>query len=263
MLSPGIGECGTDSTEPAVVIINAHPVCRHHVIIVPGIGDQQPQVLTFEALMVGLAFATRASSRMWLSFNSIGAGASVNHLHWQAFFPASGSGASFPLDSFIRKGGQRRIATARGPISLWVTDDWPLRGWVFTWDDLNVLSIDSRLAEQRLAEFVYAFIAKLQKFDMAHNVLVSAGGTRVIVFPRKVLNQQGEDVSRLQVAGHEILGWWILPRREDFESLSAEAAANHLSAAGLEEAAERRVANALRELGWELDDRLPAISVTV
>ena len=43
-----------------------------------------------------------------------------------------------------------------------------------------------------------------------------------MVFPRKVLNQQGEDVSRLQVAGHEILGWWILPRRDDFDSITAE-----------------------------------------
>ena len=31
--------------------------------------------------MLGLAFGLRGSKRLWLSFNTIGAGASVNHLH--------------------------------------------------------------------------------------------------------------------------------------------------------------------------------------
>ena len=30
---------------------------------------------------MGLAFALRSSPRLWVSFNTIGAGASVNHLH--------------------------------------------------------------------------------------------------------------------------------------------------------------------------------------
>ncbi|CAE8638158.1 unnamed protein product, partial [Polarella glacialis] len=71
-------------------------------------------VLTEEAIVLGLAFAMRASPRMWLSFNSIGAGASVNHLHMQGFFPGSGQAsekAEFPLQG------------------------WPLCGWAFTWDD--------------------------------------------------------------------------------------------------------------------------------
>ena len=42
---------------------------------------EQAQVLTKDALRLGLAFAWRSSPRLWVSFNTIGAGASVNHLH--------------------------------------------------------------------------------------------------------------------------------------------------------------------------------------
>ena len=57
-----------------------HPICRNHFLLVPR-GGEQPQVLTLDALMMGLAFALRSSRRLWVSFNTIGAGASVNHLH--------------------------------------------------------------------------------------------------------------------------------------------------------------------------------------
>eukprot|EP00930_Biecheleria_cincta_P001211 TRINITY_DN10236_c2_g1_i1.p1 TRINITY_DN10236_c2_g1~~TRINITY_DN10236_c2_g1_i1.p1 ORF type:complete len:399 (-),score=77.53 TRINITY_DN10236_c2_g1_i1:99-1295(-) len=228
--------CGLDTKDPAVVIINKHPVCRNHIVLVPSLGDQKPQALTDEALVLGLAFAMRASPRMWLSFNTVGAGASVNHLHLQAHLRR-------PQNLVL-------AAEPRGPVSLWQTQGWPLRGWAFRWDDEAVLGIDTSLAERRLGEFAHAFVARLQALDMAHNVLISSGGRRVIVFPRRVLFEQGADVGQLQVSGHEILGWWIVPRaEEDLDEASTEAL---LRGASLPEADELKVLQALRELGWQL-----------
>lgn len=43
--------------EQAMVIVNKHPICRNHFLLVPR--GEQPQVLTLEALMLGLAFGLR------------------------------------------------------------------------------------------------------------------------------------------------------------------------------------------------------------
>lgn len=56
-------------------------MCRNHFLLVPK--GEQPQVLSLEALRLSLAFSFRASPKLWLSFNTLGAGASVNHLHLQ------------------------------------------------------------------------------------------------------------------------------------------------------------------------------------
>lgn len=250
----GSEACGRNSSEPAVVLVNINPVCHLHSLLVPGLREMQPQVLTEDAIVLGLAFAMRASRRLWLSFNSIGAGASVNHLHWQAFFasPSDAEDTEFPLAVHLRSGGAEKAATSRGPVSLAFTPAWPLRAWVFTWEDLSILELDTGLAEWRLAEFVYAFVSRLQAADVAHNLLISSGGTRVVVFPRRVQNTQGTDVSVLQVAGHEALGWWIVNREKDFGRLDEAMATDLLQAAALDHDEELRVIKALRNSGWHL-----------
>jgi len=73
-----------------------------------------------------------------------------------------------------------------------------------------------------------------------------------LVFPRRVLNQQGVDVSRMQVASHETLGWWVVPLEEDFASLEEAAAVELLKTAALSEELQLDIYQALRDLGWPL-----------
>lgn len=72
-------------------------------------------------------------------------------------------------------------------------------GWSFSLEGADA-------AIELLASCVFEFLRGLQGLDVAHNVLVGSGGARVVVFPRRITNQQGTDVTRLQVAGHEALG---------------------------------------------------------
>eukprot|EP00927_Polykrikos_kofoidii_P067448 TRINITY_DN62948_c0_g1_i1.p1 TRINITY_DN62948_c0_g1~~TRINITY_DN62948_c0_g1_i1.p1 ORF type:complete len:422 (+),score=55.00 TRINITY_DN62948_c0_g1_i1:101-1366(+) len=261
-LPPDADACGPSSKEPAVVVVNMNPVCDGHALIVPDITEGHAQVLTEKALVLGLAFSFRSSPNVWLSFNSIGAGASVNHLHWQTFSAELVPGGRFPFDVHIEDDTFLvEAALRRGPISLKVTNTWPVPAWVFTWEDRSTMTIDTGLVEHRLAEFVYAFISQLQNIDMAHNVLICCGGTRVIVFPRKILNQQGTDVTLLQVAGHELLGWWIVTRTADFEALNESLSVEILRDAALDVASTKQVAESLRTAGWRLADDLSTAGV--
>ena len=67
------------------------------------------------------------------------------------------------------------------------------------------------------------------------------------------MNSQGVDASVLQIAGHEILGWWIVTSPEDFSNLTAEGAESFLGSAALDAVTQRQVIDALADIGWDLD----------
>eukprot|EP00439_Symbiodinium_sp_Y106_P067443 s151_g11.t1 len=251
----GHRSCGVDSEEPAVVIINKHPACRNHFLLVPAVKERRPQELTQDALALGLAFAFQSSQRLWLSFNSIGAGASVNHLHLQGFCAGACDGSwSFPFEAHLLSHGLLAAAEPRGPISLSRTrggpKGWPLVGWVFTWTEEKVLEVDANLAAFRLAEFVHRLVDALQVLDMAHNVLINMGRRQVIVFPRRTLFEQSFDVSQLQVSGHETLGWWVVAK--DSSDLDEARALELLAKAALDKRGHQKVLQILEWIGWRL-----------
>ena len=62
---------------------------------------------------------------------------------------------------------------------------------------------------------------------------------QVVVFPRRTLFEQREDVTQLQVSGHEVLGWWVVARKE--HDLDRKAAEERLREAQLPEGQQRKV----------------------
>ena len=52
-----------------------------------------------DEITLGLAFAMRASSRAWLSYSSLGAGAKVDHLHWEMFFAVPQRNSVLPFEA--------------------------------------------------------------------------------------------------------------------------------------------------------------------
>ena len=75
------------STCRDVVIINVSPIEFGHCLLVPGLEECRPQVLTEHSIV--LALKTMASSgrkNFKMAFNSLCAYASVNHLHWHLYY---------------------------------------------------------------------------------------------------------------------------------------------------------------------------------
>eukprot|EP00929_Paragymnodinium_shiwhaense_P111954 TRINITY_DN80207_c0_g1_i1.p1 TRINITY_DN80207_c0_g1~~TRINITY_DN80207_c0_g1_i1.p1 ORF type:complete len:449 (-),score=31.80 TRINITY_DN80207_c0_g1_i1:19-1311(-) len=254
---PGAKACGVNATAPVAVIINVQPVCHMHMLVVPRIQGQHSQVLTRDAIDLGLAFAAFGSSRLRLSFNSIGAGASVNHLHWQGFFSAPDPSVPFPFDEHVRNGGGVEAAAPKDGVSLYVARDWPITAWIFTLEDnsqelIERTSFKPSPAVRLLGAAVHAFVAALQSLDMAHNVIVSHGARRVAIFPRRILSTHSVDTSLLQVAGHEVLGWWISNREEDFKALDEASGVATLKTAALSAEQHLLVTDALTRIGWKL-----------
>ncbi|GIX94298.1 GDP-D-glucose phosphorylase 1 [Caerostris extrusa] len=70
-----------------ILLINVSPLEFGHSLLVPHVDKCSPQVLNFEALRLAVEIMLISSDNfLRLGFNSLGAFASVNHLHFHAYY---------------------------------------------------------------------------------------------------------------------------------------------------------------------------------
>eukprot|EP00262_Sarcandra_glabra_P008211 TRINITY_DN2153_c0_g1_i1.p1 TRINITY_DN2153_c0_g1~~TRINITY_DN2153_c0_g1_i1.p1 ORF type:complete len:325 (-),score=45.08 TRINITY_DN2153_c0_g1_i1:624-1598(-) len=161
----------TDTEAPSVIAINVSPIEYGHVLLIPQVLDCLPQRIDHESFLLALHMAAEAGSPFFrLGYNSLGAFATINHLHFQAYYLA----VPFPVE----KAPTRRIATVKGPLESGVTIsrllNYPVRGLVFeggnTLQDLSNAVSDSCIC--------------LQDNNIPYNVLIADSGKRVFLFPQ-------------------------------------------------------------------------------
>eukprot|EP00262_Sarcandra_glabra_P008213 TRINITY_DN2153_c0_g1_i3.p1 TRINITY_DN2153_c0_g1~~TRINITY_DN2153_c0_g1_i3.p1 ORF type:complete len:410 (-),score=46.39 TRINITY_DN2153_c0_g1_i3:129-1358(-) len=164
----------TDTEAPSVIAINVSPIEYGHVLLIPQVLDCLPQRIDHESFLLALHMAAEAGSPFFrLGYNSLGAFATINHLHFQAYYLA----VPFPVE----KAPTRRIATVKGPLESGVTIsrllNYPVRGLVFeggnTLQDLSNAVSDSCIC--------------LQDNNIPYNVLIADSGKRVFLFPQVIL----------------------------------------------------------------------------
>jgi GDP-L-galactose phosphorylase len=86
---PELQERARAAPSPHLVIINVSPIDYGHVLLVPKALDDLPQLLTPETLRLALQFAQEAANPyLRVGYNSLGAYATINHLHFQAYYLA-------------------------------------------------------------------------------------------------------------------------------------------------------------------------------
>nr|XP_056721741.1 LOW QUALITY PROTEIN: GDP-D-glucose phosphorylase 1 [Euleptes europaea] len=209
---------------PVLVAINVSPLEQGHVLLLPEPGRGLPQVLTAEALLAGLeALLLSGRAAFRLGFNSLGAGASVNHLHLHAYYLAR----------------ELRVETApcrplRPAAGLHLLHGVPAPGLLFYCpaggDGL-----------EQLARRVCRLTDHLARHEVAHNLFATRGaapegerrrgaaaagarpGVRVILWPRRV-SFGAKDGAAFNVALCELAGHLPLKTAADFEALTEDSA---------------------------------------
>jgi hypothetical protein len=180
--------------KPARVLYNKFPFARLHGLLVPDPLLEMPQCLTPE--LHGWAWDVCAQTSVQgfcLGYNSQGAGASVNHLHFQSFVQAS----PLPLQDrpFAHNGGSR---------------PYPLPCRRFT-----------------DAEAAWIELDRLHQHNSPYNLLYSRGCTHLI---SRVPQDSGKLNNTCRGYGwSEMAGAVTLFSREAFEGLSAEAFERNLA----------------------------------
>ncbi|CAD7951217.1 unnamed protein product [Amoebophrya sp. A25] len=178
-----------------LILRNLHPVSELHTILVPDIDLLKPQYLDLDGLVAAIAVALVSRTQRWY-FNSLGAGASVNHLHFQGWRPPKGS---VSLDEAPRRVvkivkekpnnelNEQPEEDAGVDVTVSVIEKWPLRSIVeFSVALLSPRSWKIPAATSRQEQQVYRYdalsqtlaavamrhISKLQAENIPHNVFI-------------------------------------------------------------------------------------------
>ncbi|CAL5330375.1 unnamed protein product [Camellia sinensis] len=141
---------------PSVVAINVSPIEYGHVLLIPWILECLPQRIDRVSFLLALYMAAEAGNPYFrLGYNSLGAFATINHLHFQAYYLA----VPFPIE----KAPIREITTLNGGVKISELLNYPVRGLVFeggnTLEDLSNVVSDSCIC--------------LQDNNVPYNVLIS------------------------------------------------------------------------------------------
>ncbi|XWS51829.1 hypothetical protein CRYUN_Cryun11dG0016000 [Craigia yunnanensis] len=197
---------------PSVVAINVSPIEYGHVLLVPRILECLPQRIDRESFLLALYMAAEAGNPYFrLGYNSLGAFATINHLHFQAYYLA----VPFPIE----KAPTKKLTTLNDGVIISELLKFPVRGLVF--EGGNTL--------QDLSDTVSDACICLQDNNIPYNVLISDCGKRIFLLPqcyaeKQALGEVSPELLDTQVnpAVWEISGHMVLKRRKDYDEASEE-----------------------------------------
>ncbi|XP_042503008.1 GDP-L-galactose phosphorylase 2-like [Macadamia integrifolia] len=201
---------------PSVVAINVSPIEYGHVLLIPRVLDCLPQRIDRDSLLLALQMASEAANPFFrLGYNSLGAFATINHLHFQAYYLA----IPFPVE----KAPTLKITMVKGLPERGVVVsqllNYPVRGLVF--EGGNTM--------QDLSDAVASSCICIQDNNIPYNVLISRCGKRVFIFPqcyaeKQALGEVSQELLDTQVnpAVWEISGHMVLKRKKDYEDASED-----------------------------------------
>jgi GDP-L-galactose phosphorylase len=240
-----------DAADPAptVVLINVSPIEYGHVLLCPRVTDCLPQRISPEVLLPPLFMAAESRNPYFrVGYNSLGAYATINHLHFQAYYLME----AFPIE---------RAPTKRLPPSVLPPKrhahgikvnrvcDYPVRCLCFERGD----------GFASLAEMVGVACERLQDANVPFNLLIADHGARVFLIPQKfsqriAKGEVPEEVVKTGVnpAVFEISGHLLYKQREDYDASTEDAAVRMLECASLTEE------DFLETCARILDDEQPA-----
>ncbi|XWS11257.1 hypothetical protein CRYUN_Cryun38cG0068500 [Craigia yunnanensis] len=219
---------------PSVVAINVSPIEYGHVLLIPRILECLPQRIDCESFLLALYMAAEAGNPYFrLGYNSLGAFATINHLHFQAYYLA----VPFPIE----KAPTKKITTLNDGVIISELLKYPVRGLVF--EGGNTL--------QDLSDTVSDACICLQDNNIPYNVLISDCGKRIFLLPqcyaeKQALGEVSTELLETQVnpAVWEISGHMVLKSRKDYDEASDENAWRLLAEVSLSDERFREV-NAL------------------
>ncbi|KAL6760859.1 hypothetical protein V8C86DRAFT_3188282, partial [Haematococcus lacustris] len=238
-----------------LVLINVSPIEYGHVLLVPRTLQHLPQQLKADLVLTALHFAHEAGNPHFnVGYNSLGAYATINHLHFQAYFLGNSfpcQSASSQLLSIIGPGSSSSSAA----IKVSTLIDYPVRGFV----------MEALAALPQLAAVVGQATEALQASNVPFNMLITDKGTRVFLWPQCYAERQAakEVEEELLATGvnpavFEVAGHMVLKRAEDYQGMQEDLATRLLSAVSLPADRFQAVADLCFRQPWHQPTQLPA-----
>ncbi|CAG7892511.1 unnamed protein product [Brassica rapa] len=210
---------------PSVVAINVSPIEYGHVLLIPRILDCLPQRIDHKSLLLALHMAVEAANPYFrVGYNSLGAFATINHLHFQAYYLAM----PFPIE----KAHSLKISTTNDGVRISKLMSYPVRGLLF----------EGGNSIKELSDTVSNASVCLQNNNIPFNILISDSGKRIFLLPqcyaeKQALGGVSSELLDTQVnpAVWEMSGHMVLKRKKDYEGATEEKAWSLLAEVSLSE----------------------------
>ncbi|KAF8082160.1 hypothetical protein N665_0845s0018 [Sinapis alba] len=210
---------------PSVVAINVSPIEYGHVLLIPRVLDCLPQRIDHKSFLLALHMASEAANPYFrLGYNSLGAFATINHLHFQAYYLAM----PFPLE----KASSKKMITTDNGVKISELLNYPMKGLLF----------EGGKSMQDLSDTVSDACVYLQDNNIPFNILISDCGRQIFLMPqcyaeKQALGEVSPEVLETQVnpAVWEISGHMVLKRKEDYEGATEDKAWRLLAEASMSE----------------------------
>ncbi|KAI8534569.1 hypothetical protein RHMOL_Rhmol10G0100500 [Rhododendron molle] len=218
-----------DSNSPNVVAINVSPIEYGHILLIPRVLDCLPQRIDHESFLLALHMAKVASEPSFrLGYNSLGAFATINHLHFQAYYLS----VPFPVEKVPTERIRMGKDIPDNGVGVSQLLNYPVRGFVF----------EGGLKLRNLSNAVASSCIRLQNKNIPFNVLIADCGRRIFLFPqcyakKLALGEVSDELLDTQVnpAVWEISGHMVLKRRKDYDDASEKNACRLLAEVSLSE----------------------------
>lgn len=225
---PHLLDSAKANSSPNLVFINVSPIEYGHVLLVPKVLDNLPQLVDPATILLALRFALEADNPYFrIGYNSLGAYATINHLHFQAYYLA----APYPCErapTMLLKGLKRK----RNNVQLSRLVNYPVNGFV--------VEVGDSLEE--MAEVVGQACVRMQQKNIPHNLIISDSGSRVFIFPQCYAEKQAQNLvpeemlgTGVNPAAFEIAGHMVLKRKEDYDNFTQDFAWRMLEQVSLSE----------------------------
>ena len=224
--APSFSPSSIVHSSPNVVLINVSPIEYGHVLLVPRVLDKLNQLVSPESMRLAMFFAREADNPYFrVGFNSLGAYATINHLHFQAYYLAAPMAleraATTPLPNSLT-----RLVSSQGGSDL---KSSRIGGWGMRIGQLDGYAVRGLVYEagesiEEVADAVGRACQRLTARNIPHNLMIVDRGARVFLIPnafakRKARGELPQDIvdSMVDPAVFEISGHIVLKRKEDYD----------------------------------------------
>mmetsp|Transcript_11911 Transcript_11911/g.14188 ORF Transcript_11911/g.14188 Transcript_11911/m.14188 type:complete len:426 (+) Transcript_11911:677-1954(+) len=208
----------------SLVVINVSPIEYGHILLVPKVLHSLPQRITHGTLNLAAEMCAASNNAYFrVGYNSLGAYATINHLHFQAYYLM----APFPVELANTRALPIR---KRKRVDVTCVDGYPVRGLVFT----------AEQSREIMSNAVADACVTLQEMNVPFNLLIVDGGNRIFLFPQCFAEKQAKGLvpehildTQVNPASFEICGHLVLKRQEDYDNMTESFAEELLSQVSL------------------------------
>ncbi|KAK3162744.1 hypothetical protein QOZ80_1BG0093210 [Eleusine coracana subsp. coracana] len=201
------------------------PIGYCHGLLIPRIQDCLPQRIDQESFLLAMYVAREASNPFFrVGYNSLGAFATINHLHFQAYYLK----VQYPVE----KAATEKLTTLSTGVCISLLMQYPVRGF----------ALQGGTSLEDLSHVVSKICIFLQENNSPFNVLISECGKRVFLLPqcyaeKQLLGKASQEFLDMMInpAIWELSGHLILKRRKDYDEASEATICRFLVEASLSE----------------------------